>query len=229
MEQTELLETAPRPEPLEQPIIFEPDVPPPAWYRYATPVGVMLTSLAVAVVCAVMILDASVLSRVLGIAALILYALYAARWFYHYARSRKLVTTRAVLTDDALEVECPAWTKRFACSEIVFTSSYSSSTNLCIIAATEDDYLSISCSCGYLIARDGKELMRPFYALNKRLMVRNPLHINYVRNKRYRRKNPFRVPLFVFEVEYDTPRTTALIRTLREKYRTSLLEPEQPS
>lgn len=191
----------------------------PAWYDWGAPAGALLTSAAVAALCVWMLLEPGALTRICGAVALAAYGLYAARYFAGFARSRRLRTTEARLTETVLEVSCKAWTKRLPVREIVFTMSYSSSTNLCLVAATETDYATISCSCGYLLAREGRDALVPFYALNKRFMQWNPKHVNYVRNKRYRRQNPFRVPLFVFETEYDSPRAARLVALLRERYR----------
>ena len=43
-------------------------------------------------------------------------------------------------------------------------------------------------------------------------------HYNYIKNKKYKKKNPYQIPLYVFEVEYDTPRVGVLIDSLKEKY-----------
>ena len=128
-------------------------------------------------------------------------------------------SARIVVTDSALTVTCPKWEKSFPLDALVFTMSYSCAASLTVIAATETDYLTMTCSCGYLLNKSGKYVLRPFYAINKRLMDLNPNHINYVRNKRYRKKNPFTVPTNVFEAEFDTPRVTKLIDRLREQYR----------
>lgn len=201
-------------------LTFEPGArKAPAWYDFGAPIGVALMSLAVLGLCAWMILDPKLLTKCCGIAAAAAYVLYVSYYLFHFARSRKLRTQRAVLTEEALEVTCREWTKRFALEDVVFTMSYSSATNLCIVAATETDYAVITCSCGYLFAKGGKAVLEPFYAMNKRFMEMNPRHVNYVRNKRARRQNPFKVPLFVFETEYDSPRAEKLIRRLREEYR----------
>ena len=201
-------------------LVFEPEAHrAPSWYDLGAPIGVGLMTLAVLGLCAWMIWDPKPLTRCCGIAAAAAYGAYVSYYLYHFVRSRSLRTRRAVLTGEALEVSCRKWTKRFALEEIVFTMSYSSATNLCIVAATETDYAAISCSCGYLFAKGGKAVLEPFYAMNRRLMEMNPRHVNYVRNKRARRQNPFQVPLFVFETEYDSPRTEKLIQQLREEYR----------
>lgn len=201
-------------------LIFEPgEQTAPLWYDLAAPFGAVLMSLAVFGMCAWMILDTRLLTKCCGAAAAGAYALYISYYLFHFVRSRELRTRRAVLTDQALEVSCRKWTKRFPLEDIVFTISYSSATNLCIVAATETDYAAISCSCGYLFTKGGKDVLAPFYGINKRLMSISPHHASYVRNKRVRRQAPFKVPLFVFETQYDTPRTEKLIRQLREKYR----------
>ena len=45
----------------------------------------------------------------------------------------------------------------------------------------------------------------------------NANHYNYIKNKKYKKKNPYQIPLYVFEVEYDTPRVGVLIDMLKEK------------
>lgn len=199
----------------------------PWLYDNAPIFSVILFSLAVVVLCTVLLLDANPLSRVSGAVAAVAFALYVGRYGYHFRKSRSLVTRKAQLKDGLLTVSCDKWTKTVPLSELVFTMSYSSSTNLCILVATETDYLTIHCSCGYLLSKGGLQVLQPFYAINKAMMRLNPNHINYVKNKRYRRKNPFRIPLYVFEVEYDTPRVDKLVESLRQTYRFSTHTPEK--
>lgn len=206
----------------EQPevhILFQSNAAkPPVWYDLGAPFGALLTSLAMLALCILMMLDSKTLPKICGVVTLIAYGLYVARYAASFVHSRRLRTISALLTGDLLEVSCRSWTKRFPVKDLTFSMSYSSSTNLCIIAATEDDFLTISCSCGFLFAKGGKEALAPFYALNKQFMQWNSNHINYVRNKRYRKQNPFKVPMFVFETEYDSPRTAKLISELRARY-----------
>ena len=65
------------------------------------------------------------------------------------------------------------------------------------------------------------------YALNKRLMEMNANHYNYIKNKKYKKKNPYQIPLYVFEVEYDTPRVALLIDKLKASYPLVPPEPEE--
>lgn len=192
---------------------------PPVWYDFSAPFSVALMSAAVLVLCILMLLEPKAMPKICGIVTLAAYSLYAARYLINLVHSRQLRTRTAKLTATMLEVTCQAWTKQFAVKDIVFTMSYSSSTNLCIIAATETDYVTIRCSCGYLFAKNGKEMIAPFYALNKQFMQWNPNHINYVRSKRFKKKNLFKIPMFVFESEYDSPRVDKLVDSLREAYR----------
>ena len=204
----------------DDPIVYRPaESRLPIWYDYAPAFSVMLACAAVIVLCVIMLrertLPPKIFAGVFGCA----YLLYMARYLYHFFSGRRLVTTCAVLTDSALTVTCQKWEKSFPLDALVFTMSYSCAASLTVIAATETDYLTMTCSCGYLLNKSGKYVLRPFYAINKRLMDLNPNHINYVRNKRYRKKNPFTVPTNVFEAEFDTPRVTKLIDRLREQYR----------
>ena len=191
---------------------------PPIWYDFAPLGSVILMTVAVVIICIWLLLDSNLLPRIFSVICLIMFFAYVSRFLYHFLRSRKLVTKEAVLTDTDLTVINDIWTKQFKLEDVVFTMSYSSSTNLCIIVATREDYLTINCSCGFLLSKDGKEALRPFYALNKRFMQWNPNHYNYIRNKRYRKKNPYKIPLYVFEIEYDTARVTRFIDSLRTKY-----------
>ena len=222
LETEELEETAEQPaeELAPRDILYRTDtVKNPWFYDYAPVIGVILAMVAVCVLGIFMVLDANPLTKILGVVGTVAFTVYAGRFLYHFVKSRKSNTIMAHITEDTLTVECEAWKKEYKLSDIVYTSSYSSSTNMCVIAATEDDYLTIRCSCGYLFTSDGKDALRPFYALNKRMMEMNPAHVNYIKNKKYKRKNPYQIPLYIFEVEYDTPRVTKLISELREKYR----------
>lgn len=203
-----------------QSIVYRSDISKQPWfYDNAPMISVVLFALAATLLCVVLILDSNLVSKMCGVIAAIAFLLYVGRYVYHFFKSRKTVTKEARLENDRLTVICDAWTKSYDLDEIVFTMSYSSSTNLCIVVATEKDYLTMNCSCGFLISKDGLQVLRPFYALNKAMMELNPNHVNYVKNKRYRRKNPYKVPLYVFEVEYDTPRAAKFIQDLRDKYR----------
>ena len=216
--QPEILETSEQN--VLQSIVYRSDIAKQPWfYDNAPMISVVLFAAAAAFLCAILILDSNPVSKMCGIIAAAAVVLYVGRYVYHFFKSRKLMTKEASLENDRLTVVCDAWTKSYDLDEVVFTMSYSSSTNLCVVVATENDYLTMNCSCGFLISKDGIQALRPFYALNKAMMELNPNHINYVKNKRYRRKNPYKVPLYVFEVEYDTPRVTKFIHDLRDKYR----------
>ena len=190
----------------------------PWFYDNGPAIGVLLSVLAVTALAVMFIMDPNPITKILGIAGGLAYYIYAGRYIYHFIKSRKCITKEAILTEEVLTVTNGKGTKTFRLEDIVHTSSYSSSTNLCVIAATEDDYMTIICSCGYLLSKDGKLALRPFYALNKRLMDRNVNHYNYIKNKKYKKKNPYQIPLYVFEVEYDTPRVALLIDKLKESH-----------
>ena len=187
----------------------------PWFYDNGPAIGVLLSVLAVTALAAMFIMDPNPITKFLGIAGGLAYYIYAGRYLYHFIQSRKCVTKEAILTEETLTVVNSKGTKTFRLEDLVHTSSYSSSTNLCVIAATEDDFMTIICSCGYLLSKDGKFALRPFYALNKRLMEMNTNHYNYIKNKKYKKKNPYQIPLYVFEVEYDTPRVAQLIDNLK--------------
>lgn len=190
----------------------------PWFYDNGPAIGVVLSILAVTALAVMLVLDPNPITKLLGVAGGLAYYIYAGRYLYHFIKSRKCITKEAILTDETLTVTNGKGTKTLRLEDIVYTSSYSSSTNLCVIAATDDDFVTVICSCGYLLSKDGKYALRPFYALNKRLMEMNANHYNYIKNKKYKKKNPYQIPLYVFEVEYDTPRVGVLIDSLKEKY-----------
>ena len=82
-----------------------------------------------------------------------------ARYLYHFFSGRRLVTTCAVLTDSALTVTCQKWEKSFPLDALVFTMSYSCAASLTVIAATETDYLTMTCSCGYLLNKNAYSMV----------------------------------------------------------------------
>lgn len=217
MEEQIQLETTPQEE--DTTLCYRTDIVKNPWfYDNAPAIGVTLSMLAITVLAVALILDPNPLTKFMGIAGGIAYYIYAGRFLFHFVKSRKCITQSATLTEDSLTVVNGKGTKTFRLEDIVHTSSYSSSTNLCVIAATKDDFMTIICSCGYLLSKDGKFALRPFYALNKRLMERNVNHYNYIKNKKYKKKNPYQIPLYVFEVEYDTPRVALLIDKLRQSH-----------
>jgi len=200
-------------------LCFRTDIVSTPWFYDNGPaIGVVASILAVTLLAVMFIMDPNPATKILGIVGGLAFYVYSGRYLYHFAKSRKCLTKEALLTDEALTVTSGKGTKTFRLEDIVYTSSYSSSTNLCVIAATKDDFVTIICSCGYLLSKDGKLVLRPFYALNKRLMEMNTNHYNYIKNKKYKKKNPYQIPLYVFEVEYDTPRVGVLIDSLKEKY-----------
>ncbi len=214
--------------PKREDICYRTDIVKNPWfYDNAPTFGVILSVIAVTVLAVFMCLDVSPVTKALGVVGGIGYYIYAGRYLYHFVRSRKDVTLSATLTEASITVENGKGTKTFLLEDVVHTSSYSSSTNLCVIIATEDDYMTINCSCGYLLTKDGKFALRPFYALNKRFMDMNSNHYNYIKNKKYKRKNPYKIPLYVFEVEYETPRVAKLISQLRKSYPFAPVQPEE--
>lgn len=201
-----------------QPIVFVAN--PKAqwhWYSLSAPISSFICLGAIVGVAIYMLADASRWTQLSGVLLLVFGIPYIVYYFYHYFTSRKFTATRAELTDDYLEASCPVYTKRFALSDLTLTFSYSSSYTLCIIAATADDYVAIPCPTCYIFSKEGTQLLKPFYAINKRLMELNKNHINYKRNKKARKLNPFKVPHFVFETEFYTHRARALIERLKTK------------
>ena len=77
----------------------------------------------------------------------------------------------------------------------------------------------MNCSCSYLFSKNGKPILSAFYAINEFFMKLNHNHINYIKNNKSKKKNPFTVPLFLFEVEYYTKRVKKFIDNICPKYR----------
>jgi hypothetical protein len=185
------------------------------WYNLFAPLSVALFFFAISGVSVFLWKDASVYAKISGGLLIFLSLVYCGYYFYHYFRSLKLYTRKAVLTDEYLEVANRLGTKRLRLDALDFTMSYSSSRIMCIAAACKDDYLMVICPCSYLFSKGSSEYLTPFYAMNKRFMALNQNHVNYIRNKRYRRKFPFKVPQYVFEIEFDTERAVKFIRSAR--------------
>lgn len=193
-------------------------------FDLAAPIAAGLTSAAIyALAIFTMVTGTTALSNITGIALIVFYSAYIAKYYYNYAVSRKYITDKAELTEEYFEITNQTGTVRIPLADITMTFSYSSSTSMTIITATKDDYYTITTTCGYLLSRDKNGILPPFYAINKAFMKMNPLHVNYVRNKKYRKKMPFKVPTFVFESEYHTDKVTKLINSLRNKYSTNLI------
>lgn len=190
-----------------------------AWYAALAPLGVMLCSAVVAYLCWYMLSDPSIVSKIIGSLLGLFFVGYVTYYYLMFFQSRKHSTSRVVMTDTYIESVTQEGTRRFMLSDIVFSMSYSSSTNLCMIVATNTEYMTMDCSCCYLFIKKGVLALKPFYAINKRLMTFNEKHINYVKSKKYRKKNPFEIAHFIFEIEYYTPRVQALLDRLRKEYR----------
>ena len=180
--------------------------------------AVAILTVFVAYIVTYMARDPSIVSKVAGVFAGALYTGYVAYYFIMYVRSLRYVTQKAILTDGHLISQTKDGAVSIPLSEIVFTMSYSSSSKLCIIAATRDDCVILNCSCSYLFTKGGKEVLTPFYDLNAFFKSHNDQHIDYVKNKRYNRKNPFTVPHFVFEIEFYTKRARKFVDKVRDSY-----------
>lgn len=186
------------------------------WFNLFAPISIALFLIAMIGVSVFMWIDASIYAKIYGGFLSIFSLIYCGYFFYHYFRSLKMITQRAVLTDEYLEVANRLGTKRLPLNALDFTMSYSSSRIMCIVAAGGDECLMVICPSSYFISRKYKGYLEPFYAMNKRLMELNENHINYIRNKQYRRKFLFKVPQYVFELEFDTKRARNFIRNARE-------------
>lgn len=206
---------SPAPEPWQD-VIYDPGGISAGWYAKANPVSVTITEIGIIILCILMIKTNPTAGTIICAAfAFVGFNLYYIAYMYRYHRSRKLITRKAVLTEDSITVTCEDYEKTFALDDLALTFSYSSASTLAVIVATADDYAVITTSSGYLFSKGGKEVLRPIYKLNKFFMDKNKNHINYMRNKKYKKRNPFKVPNQVFEIEFDTPKVDALIAELR--------------
>jgi len=189
------------------------------WFFSAPTLAAVVISTAIIVYFAIyMIGDPSIVSKVAGIIACTLYVGYISYYFVMYIHSRRYTTQKAVLTGEYLESYCKDGIKRFALSDIVFSMSYSSSSKLCVITATESDYMVLNCSCSYLFTKGGKEIITPFYELNSFFKNYNDKHVDYIKNRRYGKRNPFNVPHFVFEIEFYTKKAKKFIGKVRDSF-----------
>ncbi len=161
--------------------------------------------------------DPKRLWRVLGVVLAGGYFSYLFYFGYQYHRSRGALTRRAILTSKEMSVENGRGTKRIIMEEIIFSMSYASASNLCLLVITEEDQAVVTCSAENLFLRRGKERLGAFYAINAELMRRNPHHINYVKARNYGKRNTIRIPIFLFEVEFDTPRFRRFAAQMREE------------
>jgi hypothetical protein len=190
-----------------------------AWYSLLSPAAVLLMSTVVGYFCVLLLRDPNIVSRVAGGVSLMLYAAYIAYYYFLYTNSRKDITISATLTEGHIEHQTKAGIKRFALCDLVFTMSYSSASILCVILATETDYMVLTCPCFHLFSRNGSGVIKPFYSINEYFMKLNPRHINYVKHKKYRRKNPFITARFLFEIDFYSKRAQKCVHDLREQYR----------
>lgn len=199
-------------------LIFSPGKN-PLWYSLLAPAAVLLMTVVFGYICRNMALDPNPLTRAMGYFTFLLFLGYVGYYYVLFLRSRGDITTRAVLTDDSIQHECPRGAQRFALTDLVFTMSYSSSTHLCILLATEREYMVLVCSCSHLFTKNGKEVLTPFYAINRFFMEYNPKHINYVKNKKYKKQNPFTLPHFLLEIDFHSKGATKFVNQLKEAHR----------
>ena len=188
-------------------------------YSFLSPMAVIVLAIVIGYLCHYMITDPNLLSKIAGCFLAIIFTGYIGYYLVRFFQSRKHSTLKIVLDDKNLEVTSLFEVKRISIDEIIFSMSYSSSTNLCIIVATENDYITMNCSCSYLFSKNGAPILNPFYAINEFFMKLNPNHINYIKSNKSKRKNPFVVPHFLFEVEFYTNRVKKFIDTICPKYR----------
>lgn len=199
----------------------------PLWYSLMAPVAVLLMSIVIGYVCLYMLTNPNIVTKAMGVLSIALFIGYIGYYYFLFFSSRKDITQKAVLTSEYIEHHTKSGVKRFNLCDVVFTMSYSSSTNLCIIIATNDDYMVLICSCSYLFTRDGKGVLTPFYAINKFFMDTNERHINFVKNKKYRKKNPFVIPQFLFEIEFYSKRAAGFVSKKRESFRVKSIISEE--
>ena len=185
-----------------------------------------LPTLAAVIVCAVAVVyiisylvkDPNIISNIAGVCCGVLFVGYVLYYFVMYAKSRGHITKRAVLTEEYIEAYTGAGQKRIRLSDITFSMSYTSSSNMCIVVAARDDYIVLTCSCVYIFLKSGKGVMEPFYKINDYFLKHNEKHVKYVKSKKNRKINPFVIPHFIFEIEFYTKRAEKFIDIVKEKF-----------
>ncbi len=188
-------------------------------YSLLSPLAVIILATVVGYLCNYMITDPNPVSKLSGCFLAVIFAGYISYYLIRFYQSRKHLTLKIVLDDKTLEVTSPYEVKKASLDEIIFSMSYSSATNLCIIVATRDDYITMNCSCSYLFSKNGEAVLGPFYSINEFFMKLNHKHVNYIKNSRNKKENPFVVPHFLFEVEFYTKRVKKFIDSICPKYR----------
>jgi len=188
-------------------------------FTYIGPVATLLFALIVGYLCAYFFTADNIITRICGIIMAILFLCYITRYYILFFRSRKDMTIHASLQDGHLMHRTGRSETCFDFADIVFTMSYSSATQMCIIAATDNDYTVLTCPTGNLFIKDGKKALKPFYAINKALMELNSNHINYLRSRKQRGRQPLNIPNYIFEVDFYSKRVKNFIAVNREKFR----------
>lgn len=188
-------------------------------YSLLSPLAVIILAIVVVYLCNYMITDPSPISKLSGIFLAVMFTSYILYYLIRFYQSRDHQTFKIVLDDRSLEVTSASEVKKVSLNEIIFSMSYSSATNLCIIVATEKDYITMNCSCSYFFTKSGESVLSPFYSINKYFMELNHNHVNYIKNSRNKKDNPFIVPHFLFEVEFYTKRVKKFLANICPKYR----------
>lgn len=188
-------------------------------YSLISPLAVIILAIVVGYLCIYMITDPNLISKLSGIFLAVTFTSYILYYLIRFYQSRKHLTLKIVLDDKNLEVTSLQDVKKVSLDEIIFSMSYSSATNLCIVVATRNDYITMNCSCSYLFTKNGGAILSPFYSINEYFMKLNRNHINYIKNNRNKKDNPFVVPHFLFEVEFYTKRVKKFIDDICPRYR----------
>lgn len=149
---------------------------------------------------------------------LVLYLLYALSCINQYFRSRRDIVLRCIRDGDDLIVETDAGERRIALSKLVGTLHLSTVYGFCIVLVTPDDYVTVDCSSVHMFIREGKAIVRQYYALNKLLTGLSPRPVNVVKSRRVKQKNMVTIPIFLFEIEFYTDRAHQFVEGLRKKW-----------
>ena len=186
---------------------------------YVGPVVTLPLAAMILYLCMFFIYNDNIVAKACGIVTAILFLGYAGYYYVLFFRSRKDLTVYASLGSGCLKHGTGRSATCFDLSDIVFSMSYSSATQMCIVAATDNDYTILTCPTGNLFIKKGKQALKPFYAINKALMTLNGNHINYLRSRKQRGRQPLNVPNFIFEVDFYSKRAQKFIAVTREKFR----------
>lgn len=147
------------------------------------------------------------------------YCCFFAYYAYLRIRGRKHMVYRAVLQDGVVTAYTPAGERSVRLADVILCLGYSTTSFVCNVLVTEDDYLVLNLSSAYVFTKGGQQKLTPFYALAKQCRAQAPRFENVVKSNRVKRHPWIRIPFAMYEWDCRSARVDKHVNKLREECR----------